>query len=255
MNYYFFFYLDNLLLSSNGELPRGEVSPLPEGAAQALRPLPAHEGCACFAAQLQRTDLGEGWQLVGLRECFSILPPPLYKLAGKARELLYWHSTTRYCGLCGGPMEWHTDISKRCTHCGKEIWPSPATAVIVAVTRNEGREILLVQSKNFKRDYMGLVAGFVETGETLEEAVRREVREETRLEIRNLRYFDSQPWPFPNVLMAGFTAEYAGGTLELQRSELRKGGWFDRDHMPEIPGRVSLARRLIDHWLEQSAEA
>ena len=255
MNYYFFFYLDNLLLSSNGELPRGEVSPLPEGAAQALHPLPDHEGHACLAAQLQRTDLGDGWQLVGLRECFSILPPPLYKLAGKARELLYWHSTTRYCGLCGGPMEWHTDISKRCTHCGKEIWPSPAAAVIVAVTRNEGREILLVQSKNFKRDYMGLVAGFVETGETLEEAVRREVREETDLEIRNLRYFDSQPWPFPNVLMAGFTAEYAGGTLELQRSELRKGGWFDRDHLPEIPGRVSLARRLIDHWLEQSAEA
>ena len=217
--------------------------------------MPDHEGHACLAAQLQRTDLGEGWQLVGLRECFSILPPPLYKLAGKARELLYWHSTTRYCGLCGGPMEWHTDISKRCTHCGKEIWPSPAAAVIVAVTRNEGREILLVQSKNFKRDYMGLVAGFVETGETLEEAVRREVREETRLEIRNLRYFDSQPWPFPNVLMAGFAAEYAGGTLELQRSELRKGGWFDRDHLPEIPGRVSLARRLIDHWLEQSAEA
>ena len=255
MNYYFFFYLDTLLLSSNGELPREEASPLPEGAAQALRPLPDHEGHACLAAQLQRTDLGEGWQLVGLRECFSILPPPLYKLAGKARELLYWHSTTRYCGLCGGPMEWHTDISKRCTHCGKEIWPSPAAAVIVAVTRNEGREILLVQSKNFKRDYMGLVAGFVETGETLEDAVRREVREETGLEIRNLRYFDSQPWPFPNVLMAGFTAEYAGGTLELQRSELRKGGWFDRDHMPEIPGRVSLARRLIDHWLEQPAEA
>ena len=255
MNYYFFFYLDNLLLSSNGELPRGEVSPLPEGAAQALRPLPDHEGHACLAAQLQRTDLGEGWQLVGLRERFSILPPPLYKLAGKARELLYWHSTTRYCGLCGGPMEWHTDISKRCTHCGKEIWPSPAAAVIVAVTRNEGREILLVQSKNFKRDYMGLVAGFVETGETLEEAVRRADRERTGLEIRNLRYFDSQPWPFPNVLMAGFTAEYAGGTLELQRSELRKGGWFDRDHLPEIPGRVSLARRLIDHWLEQPAEA
>ena len=217
--------------------------------------MPDHEGHACLAAQLQRTDLGEGWQLVGLRECFPILPPPLYKLAGKARELLYWHSTTRYCGLCGGPMEWHTDISKRCTHCGKEIWPSPAAAVIVAVTRNEGREILLVQSKNFKRDYMGLVAGFVETGETLEEAVRREVREETGLEIRNLLYFDSQPWPFPNVLMAGFTAEYAGGTLELQRSELRKGGWFDRDHLPEIPGRVSLARRLIDHSLEQPAEA
>lgn len=249
MNYYFFFYSDNLLLPPNGELPRGDVSPLPADATGPLRPLPAHEGCPCFAAPLLRTDLGDAWQLVGLRNSFSILPAPLYRLAGKARELLHWHSTTRYCGVCGGPMEWHTDISKRCTHCGREIWPSPAAAVIVAVTRNEGREILLVQSKNFKRDYMGLVAGFVETGETLEETVHREVWEETHLHIRNLRYFASQPWPFPSVLMVGFTAEYADGTLELQRSELKKGGWFDRDHMPEIPGRVSLARRLIDHWL------
>ena len=96
---------------------------------------------------------------------------------------------------------------------------------------------------------MGLVAGFVETGETLEECVKREVWEETRLHIRNLRYFASQPWPFPNVLMVGFTAEYADGELTLQTSELKKGGWFRRDNLPDIPGKVSLARRLIDHWL------
>ena len=156
----------------------------------------------------------DGWVFKSLRESLYHLPEPLYLKAGKCEELLYWDHNTQFCGVCGAPMKMSTDISKRCTHCGKEIWPSPAAAVIVAVTRNEGREILLVQSKNFKRDYMGLVAGFVETGETLEEAVRREVREETGLEIRNLRYFDSQPWPFPNVLMAGFTAEYAGGTLD-----------------------------------------
>ena len=129
------------------------------------------------------------------------------------------------------------------------MWPPLATAVIVAITRHGGEEILLVQSHKFKRDYMGLVAGFVETGETLEECVKREVWEETRLHIRNLRYFASQPWPFPNVLMVGFTAEYADGELTLQTSELKKGGWFRRDNLPDIPGKVSLARRLIDHWL------
>ena len=148
-------------------------------------------------------------------------------------------------------MQLHTDISKRCTQCGREVWPALSAAIIVAITRNHGEEILLVQSKSFKRDYMGLVAGFVETGESLEACVEREVWEETRLHIRNLRYFASQPWPYPNVLMMGFTAEYDGGTLQLQRSELNKGGWFSRHNLPAIPGRVSLARKLIDHWLQQ----
>ena len=147
-------------------------------------------------------------------------------------------------------MKLHTDISKRCTNCGKEVWPALATAIIVAITRNEGREILLVQSNKFKKDYLGLVAGFVETGETLEQCVHREVMEETQLRIRNLRYFASQSWPYPCGLMVGFTAEYESGELHLQRSELNKGGWFSRENLPAIPGKVSLARQLIDHWLD-----
>lgn len=95
-------------------------------------------------------------------------------MAGKAQEILYWDQNTRFCGVCGAPMKLHTDISKRCTNCGKEVWPALATAIIVAITRNEGREILLVQSNKFKKDYLGLVAGFVETGENLEQCVHRE---------------------------------------------------------------------------------
>ena len=147
-------------------------------------------------------------------------------MAGKAREILHWDQTNRFCSVCGGKMALHTDISKRCTQCGREVWPALSTAIIVAITRNEGKEILLVQGKNFKRDYLGLVAGYVETGEDLETCVRREVMEETGLRIRNLRYFASQPWPFPSVLMMGFTAEYESGELHLQAEELRKGGWF-----------------------------
>ena len=156
-------------------------------------------------------------------------------------------------------MKFETEISKRCTECGKELWPQLATAVIVRITRQSNlngkpaEEVLLVHANNFRRPYYGLVAGFVETGETLEDAVRREVREETSLEIRNIRYFGSQPWPYPCGLMVGFTADYASGEISLQRSELSNGGWFTRDNMPAIPGKASIARRLIDDWLIQES--
>ena len=145
-------------------------------------------------------------------------------------------------------MKFHTDISNRCEPCGKEVWPQLATAVIVLVRK--GDEVLLVHANNFRTDFYGLVAGFVETGETLEEAVHREVMEETGLHIKNLKYFASQPWPYPCGLMVGFTADYDGGKIHLQRSELSKGAWFDKDHLPHIPEKLSIARHLIDDWLE-----
>lgn len=185
--------------------------------------------------------------MCGLRKSFQLLPRPIYDKAGKCAEILYWDSNTKYCGVCGGPMRLHTDISKRCTCCGKEVWPQLATAVICLVSR--GDEVLLVHARNFKRDFYGLVAGFVETGETLEEAVKREVLEETGIHIRNIRYFSSQPWPYPCGLMVGFFAEYDHGEIHLQRSELSRGGWFKHDALPAIPEKLSIARRLIDHWL------
>ena len=211
--------------------------------------------------RLDRPVVGiEGLEMRGLRSTFALLTRQEYILAGKAAELIYWDSNTKYCGCCGAPMRFHTSISKRCTNCGKEVWPQLATAVIVRVTRRlttsdaavhkDGAEaILLVRANNFRGNHYGLVAGFVETGETLEEAVRREVREETGLEISNLRYFGSQPWPYPCGLMVGFTADYASGDIHLQRSELSKGDWFTSDAMPPIPDKASIARALIDDWL------
>ena len=147
-------------------------------------------------------------------------------------------------------MQMHTHISKRCTQCGKEVWPQLATAVIVLIKK--GDEVLLVHAKNFKTDFYGLVAGFVETGETLEEAVHREVLEETGLTIHHLKYFSSQPRPFPSGLTVGFTADYASGELSLQTTELSKGGWFTKENLPQIPEKLSIARKLIDHWLNES---
>ena len=201
-------------------------------------------GIDCIAVKLEYPVSKDGYKMMGLRETFDVLDSECYALAGKARELLYWNDNSQFCGMCGCPMKFHTNISKRCTNCGKEVWPALATAIIVAITR--GEEILLVQSKNFRGDYMGLVAGFVETGESLEEAVKRETLEETGISIKNIQYAGSQAWPYPSGLMIGYTAEYESGNLQIQRSELNKGGWYSLRNLPAIPGKVSLARQLID---------
>lgn len=198
-------------------------------------------------------------QFVGLRESYQKLLREDYLMAGKAAELLYWDANTQYCGVCGAPMKRTTVISKQCTHCGKEIWPQVSPAIIVRIHRQnaEGEDqILLVHAHNFRRSEMyGLVAGFVETGETLEECVQREVYEETHLHIQNIRYFASQPWPFPCGIMIGFTADYASGELQVQKEELSRAAWFTRDQLPEIPDKLSIARRLIDDWLLNSPTA
>ena len=139
---------------------------------------------------------------------------------------------------------------KRCPACGYEIYPPISTAIIVLIRRGAD-EVLLVHARNFRGTFYGLVAGFLEPGETLEQCVEREVREETGLSICNIRYFDSQSWPYPSGLMVGFTADYAGGTIKLQDDELSAGAFYHRDHLPELPQKLSIARRLIDHWLAE----
>ena len=201
----------------------------------------------------------ERYEMCPLRQSYYKLSQEDYLVAGKCHELLYWDQNTKFCGVCGGPMRFDTAISKKCEHCGKEIWPLLATAVIVLVRRKTtaadgspvSDEVLLVHANNFRDDHYGLVAGFVETGETLEEAVHREVLEETGLHITNLRYFASQPWPYPCGLMVGFTADYDSGKIHLQRSEISKGSWFDRNHLPHIPEKLSIARQLLDSWIEE----
>ena len=190
------------------------------------------------------------FEMCGLRPSYYKLSPELYQKAGKCEELLYWDQNTKFCGVCGGQMKMHTDISKRCEECGKEVWPSLATAIIVLVHR--GDEVLLVHARNFRGNFFGLVAGFVETGESLEEAVHREVMEETGLTITNLRYFGSQPWPYPSGLMVGFHADYVSGEIQLQKEELAAGQWFTKDNLPEIPEKLSIARRIIDDWLSNA---
>ncbi len=264
--FWFVFISNNILLHKSGDgifrIPESDAPVVPLKPWTTVQELPDMEGKPCRAFQLQSPP-AEGLPAdivtMELRTAGSVLTPAFYNMAGKASELLYWDSNTRFCGHCGAPMKRHTDISKRCTNCGKEVWPQVSPAIIVRIrkcsvldadgTEREPEKILLVHARNFRRsDYYGLVAGFVETGETLEQCVEREVWEETRLRIANLRYFGSQPWPYPCGIMIGFTADYAGGDLQLQDEELTRGGWFTRDNLPHIPDRLSIARSLIDHW-------
>ena len=205
------------------------------------------DGAKAYRIDSPLTD-SDRYEMCPLRQSYYKLSHKDYLKAGKCHELLYWDQNTKFCGVCGGPMRFDTPISKKCEQCGKEIWPQLATAVIVLIHR--GDEVLLVRAKNFKRDFFGLVAGFVETGETLEEAVAREAMEETGITITNIRYFGSQPWPYPCGLMVGFHADYVSGDIHLQRSEIAAGGWFRKDNLPNIPEPLSIARMLLDDWLK-----
>ena len=247
---WFVFFNDQLLLEKQGGklvVPCRETPPTPVSEWTHIHEMSLFDGETYNAYALSAPVAeDERFAMVGLRASFDVLLHSQYLKAGKAQELIYWDKNSRFCPACGMPMDWHTNISKRCVGCGKEIWPTVATAIIVLISR--GDEVLMVRARNFKGDYYGLVAGFVETGETLEECVEREVMEETGLRIRNIRYFASQPWPYPCGLMVGFTAEYESGEIKLQDSELSAGDFFSKDNLPNIPGKMSLARRLIDYW-------
>jgi NAD+ diphosphatase len=254
-SYYFVFCKDDLMLERTGEdsytIPLQEEPPTeikPWTTILNITPLNNIEVKA-YSIDMPPTseNNSQHFEMCPLRQSYYKLPHPLYLKAGKCAELLYWDRNTKFCGVCGGQMHFHTDISKRCEMCGKEVWPQLATAVIVLIRR--GDEVLLARGRNFRSEFYGLIAGFVETGETLEEAVKREVMEETGLTIKNIQYFDSQPWPYPSGLMVGFTADYESGEIHVQREELTKAGWFNRTNLPKLPEKLSIARRLIDNWL------
>ena len=168
----------------------------------------------------------------------------------RGRQILDWHSQHRFCGLCGHETrpsreEW----ARFCTSCGHHFYPRLNPAVITLVTR--GPRILLLRHKRGGGQYYSLSAGFVEAGENLENAVKRELWEEAGVEVGQIRYLQSQIWPFPASLMMGFQAEYEGGELRPQPGEILEARWFYPDELPSLPPRGSIASTMIDFWLNQ----
>lgn len=271
--YYFAFCQGDLLLTKELSVPQGQTAPFVVKPWQVITSLTLDEVSRasfqltneqCTVIRLDNPINDDRFVMVPLRKSFEILPKNLYLLAGKCAELLYFDQNSKFCGCCGAPMKWESEINKKCTGCGKQLWPQLQTAVIVRIeklpqhdSRNNENEssvdepsILMIRAKNFRGTYYGLVAGFVETGETLEECVVREVREEVGIEVEDIRYFGSQPWPYPCGLMVGFTARYKSGEISIQRAELNEAGWFTRCSMPEYPGPVSIAGQLVRDWLQ-----
>ena len=187
--------------------------------------------------------------MMGLRASYDVLPFEEYYKAGKAFQILNWDQNSKYCPACGVPTKQVSPIAKKCPQCRQEFYPRISPAIIVRIRK--GDSILLVHARNFKGTFRGLVAGFLEPGETLEDCVHREVMEETGIKIKNLKYFASQPWPYPSGIMIGFTADYVEGSIHLQDEELDAGKFYTKDNLPEIPKKLSLARKLIDDWLEE----
>lgn len=253
--YWFIFFKEQILLEicedNTRTIPHSEQSPVEIShniAVHNIAPFDDDDSEIKTFCVGEPIDLGEKYEFCGLREAYYKLNIAFYNKAGKCKEILYWDKNTQYCGTCGAPMRLNTDISKVCTKCGQEVWPQLATAIIVLISK--GDEVFLVRGNNFRANFYGLVAGFVETGENLEEAVHREVLEETGIKIRNVRYFSSQAWPYPCGLMVGFYAEYESGEIRLQKEEIAAGNWFGRNNLPQIPEKLSIARRLIDSWKE-----
>ncbi len=252
---WFIFYKDELLLEKkeNGmlALPLGEQPPVLIPEKTTVHHITTMEGRSCKAFSLPHPiEEMEKYTFVGLRASYDYLPSTHYQTAGKAHEILHWDKNSLFCSACGTPMEQKDSIMKKCPNCGREVYPAISTAILVLVRK--GDSILLVHAHNFKGPFNSLVAGFLETGETLEECVVREVKEETGLDVKNITYFGNQPWPYPSGLMVGFIADYAGGEIELQKEELSSGDFYTRDNLPELPRKLSLARKMIDWWAEHT---
>lgn len=208
------------------------------------------EGVACVAVALPDAVAdgdaeARGLHFAGLRSLFFRLPEPLLALAGRAFQVVEWDRTHRYCGRCGTPTrDKDGERAKECPACGHVAYPRNSPAMMVLVTR--GRELLLARAHRFPGAMYSALAGFVEPGETIEDCIRREVREEVGIDVAAITYFASQSWPFPHSLMIAYTAEYAGGDMRPGDDEIADAQWFALEALPELPSSVSIARRLID---------
>ena len=211
------------------------------------------EGRPCFALAASG-NVPEGFARVGLRAWLGRVDPAFFYLAGRAKQIVDWHRDHRYCGRCGTETADHgTDRAKECPRCGMVSYPRLSPSIIVLV-RN-GDEMLLARNSNWPTGMFSTLAGFVEPGESIEQTVHREVHEEVGIDIANLRYLGSQSWPFPNSLMLGFHADYAGGDIVCQDDEIAEAHWFHYARPPNTPGGTAISGWLIQAFIEERKAA
>ena len=246
---------DRLLVGGSPEAPTvpelGAVRQFAAG--EALHYLGELDGTGCVAVGLaDDAPEADAWRYAGLRSLFFKLDDPLLAIAARAFQVVEWDRTHRYCGRCGTrTRDKDGERAKECPNCGYTAYPRVTPAMMALVTH--GRNLLLARSHRFPHGMYSALAGFVEPGETIEDCIRREVREEVGIEIREIRYFSSQSWAFPHSLMIAYTAEYAGGELRPDESEIAEARWFAWDAVPNLPPSISISRRLIAATIERLA--
>jgi len=190
-----------------------------------------------------------------LRTFFAEAEPEIAHIACLATHLNWWRAIYKHCPRCGRSLKEHnSEPCMTCTACEENFYPVISPAIIVLITKEN--KVLLAHNAKFPPQRYSLLAGFVEPGESLEAAVHREVMEETSIRIKNLRYLESQPWPFPNSLMAAFAAEWESGELKPDGVEIEQAAWYaSGDELPDLPPKGSIARKLIDNWLKERRKA
>ena len=209
------------------------------------------DGSPCYAAEAPKEAHPlPGTDFYPLRPLYERMDEDLFHLAGRALQMLAWDDTHRFCGRCGSTLTLaDQDRAKVCPNCGLSHYPRISPAVITAILKDG--KILLAHAAHFQNEMYGLIAGFAEPGETLEDCVRRETMEEVGITLGEIHYFGSQQWPFPHSLMIGFVAEYAGGEIAVDGEEIAHAAWFGPDELPNIPPKVSIARKMIDWYAEE----
>jgi NAD+ diphosphatase len=225
----------------------------PELCAAELPELGNFRGKSCYGCRLQQdTLLADKFTLIDVREALMQVDPAVKNLLLRGKPILEWLAQRKYCSVCGAELVDHEQEEARyCPNCRMLFFPKISPAVIVLIKRQDGK-ILLAHNCKFRHKVYSLIAGFVEAGETAEDAVRREVREEVGLEIKNIQYKYSQSWPFPDSLMLGFTAEYASGELTPDGEEIVDANFYSLDDLPPLPGHGSIARRIIEEYIAEN---
>jgi NAD+ diphosphatase len=252
---YWFLFYDSQLLVEYGDndyrLPFGSnaLLDLDLTGEQYLGTLDGH---SCYAAQLSSNEnIPDSMSLFRVRDLYGKMTEDIFWLVGRAFHITTWARHTQYCGSCGVLTENMTDQrAKICPKCHYISFPRISPAIIVAILKDN--QILLARNRNLPTDLYTVIAGFVEPGESLEECLQREVKEEVGIEVKNIHYFSSQPWPFPDSLMIAFIAEYAGGEIKVDGAEIIEARWFTANNLPKIPGKISVARKLIDWFADNN---
>lgn len=204
---------------------------------------------SCYCAEIDKDiSLPSNLVLTPLRKVFERLGMDWYVAATKAYSIINWDKNHQFCGRCGNKTTNRKGTFERlCPECGLAFYPRISPSIIVLVKKDD--DILMARGPHFPPGRFGLIAGYVEAGEGVEDAVHREVFEEVGIRIKNLHYFGSQSWPFPDSLMIAFIAEYESGTLNIDYTEIESAGWYHYDNLPSFPSSFSIARKLVDYFL------